>query len=125
MHEIDLISKMVLYAEKVARDNHADHIAGITVEVGELSGVLPVLLEEYYPIVVQDREMLKDSRLHIITVPGEGLCDECHTLYNVAAFQGACPKCGSRYKQILGGRDFMVKNILIGQDHPRENQKRG
>ena len=45
MHEIGLLYKMAELAEKVAAENGLKKIISITVEVGELSGILPVLLE--------------------------------------------------------------------------------
>lgn len=112
MHEISVLYKMAELAETVAAKNNVRKITSITVEVGELSGILPVFLEKYYPVVIGNREMLRESNLLIRMVPGEALCDECQTLYNVMKNEGKCPKCQSQGKTILGGRDFVVKNIL-------------
>ena len=46
-------------------------------------------------------------------VSDEGLCTDCQTLYNVMRFEGRCPKCKSRNKKIISGREFVVKNILV------------
>lgn len=116
MHEIGALYKMVLQAEKTAKANHVMRIKAMTVEVGELSGILPVFLEKYYSIVIENHPILQGSELNIKMIPGEGLCDECHALYNVAANEGACPKCGSRNKTILGGRDFVLKSILVEEN---------
>ncbi|MBR5015334.1 MAG: hydrogenase maturation nickel metallochaperone HypA, partial [Clostridia bacterium] len=51
------------------------------------------------------------SELHIITVAGEALCKDCEAMYNVARNEGACPKCGSRNKTILGGQEFVLREI--------------
>lgn len=112
MHEIAVLYKAIEQAEAVAAKNNVKKISTITVEVGELSGILPVFLEKYYSIVTENRELLKGSDLLIQIVPGEALCDECHALYNVMKNEGKCPKCSSRCKTILGGRDFVLKNIL-------------
>ena len=112
MHEIGILYKMMDHAEAVARENNVSKIERIAVEVGDLSGVLPAFLEKYYPIVIEGREILKDSGLLIQMVPGQALCDECQTLYNVMKNEGKCPRCSSRSKSILGGRDFVVKSII-------------
>ena len=39
------------------------------------------------------------------------LCRECGAMYNIMANEGKCPKCGSRYKKILGGQQFLLKEI--------------
>jgi Zn finger protein HypA/HybF involved in hydrogenase expression len=32
-------------------------------------------------------------------------------MYNIMASEGKCPKCGSIYKKILGGQQFLLKEI--------------
>lgn len=104
---------MVEQAEAVAKANNADRIKAVEVEVGELSGILPVFLEKYYPVVIENRDFFKNSELVIRVIPGEGLCLECNTLYNVMKCEGKCPRCKSREKKILGGREFILKNIIV------------
>lgn len=113
MHEISVLYKMLDSVEQVAKENHVKKIRSIEVELGELSGMLPVFFEQYYEPATEHREMFQGSELHIHQIPGEALCEDCHTLYNVMRFEGACPKCGSRRKKILGGRQFLVKNIIV------------
>ena len=112
MHEIGVLYKMIEQVEDVAKKNNVKHIKSIEIELGELSGMLPVFFEQYYPIIAQNREMFKDSNLIIREVPGEGLCLYCSTMFNVMRCEGICPKCKSRNKKILSGRDFVLKNIL-------------
>lgn len=111
MHEIGVLTKAVDLVENVAKDNHLDHISYITLEIGELSGYLPVFFEKYFPVVTEDRPLFRDTELHIQTVLGQGLCTDCDTLYNIMKCEGRCPKCGSRDKKVLGGQQFLVKDI--------------
>ncbi len=111
MHEISVLQKAVDLAEEVANENNVGQIAYITLDVGELSGYLPVFFEKYYPIVIENRPIFKDSQLIIHTVPGEALCKDCSAMYNVLSNKGVCPKCGSRHKKILGGTQFALKEI--------------
>ena len=48
--------KMAELAKTVEAENSLKKISSITVEVGELSGILPVFLEKYYPFVIENRE---------------------------------------------------------------------
>ncbi|TEB04086.1 Hydrogenase/urease nickel incorporation protein HypA [Pelotomaculum schinkii] len=113
MHEISVLYEVVKLAEEIAMKNNVKRIDSISIEVGELSGILPVFLEKYYPVVVENKEILKSSTLLIQNVPGEALCRECHSLYNVMKNEGKCPRCQSRNKTILGGREFVLKNIMF------------
>lgn len=104
MHEIGALKKAVDLCNQIAVDNKIDSIKTITLEVGELTGYLPVFFEKYYPI-------LKESTLKCIVVKGQATCNECDAFYNVMKCKGVCPKCGSRQKTIISGQQFLVKNI--------------
>ena len=111
MHEISVLHSAVTLAEETARENGIGRLAYISLEVGELSGCLPVFFEKYYPVVIENRPLFEDCELRILKARGEGLCLECNAMYNVMACKGKCPKCGSRSKKILGGSEVVLKEI--------------
>lgn len=111
MHEIGVLVKAVNMVEEISKEQQINRIKFVTLEVGELTGYLPVFFEKYWEIVTEDIECLRGAELKIQTVRGQALCRECQTLYNVMRQKGQCPKCGSREKKILSGEQFLVKNI--------------
>ena len=122
MHEISVLNRAVDLAEQTAIDNNIDRIAYITLEVGELSGYLPVFFEKYFEVVIEDRPIFEGAELKMIRPRGEGLCLDCHAMYNVMANEGRCPKCGSRNKKILGGQQFLLKEIGFVEPAPDSAQ---
>ena len=122
MHEISVLKRSVDLAEQTAIDNNIDRIAYITLEVGELSGYLPVFFEKYFEVVIEDRPIFEGAELKMIRPRGEGLCLDCHAMYNVMANEGRCPKCGSRNKKILGGQQFLLKEIGFVEPAPDSAQ---
>ena len=122
MHEISVLKRAVDLAEQTAIDNNIDRIAYITFEVGELSGYLPVFFEKYFEVVIEDRPIFEGAELKMIRPRGEGLCLDCHAMYNVMANEGRCPKCGSRNKKILGGQQFLLKEIGFVEPAPDSAQ---
>jgi len=111
MHEIGALSEAIKVVERVAKENGIEKVRLITLEIGELTGYLPVFFEKYFPIVTEDKPLVKDAELRIQVVRGQALCRQCETLYNVMRHEGRCPKCGSRDKTILGGQEFLIKEI--------------
>ncbi len=63
MHEISVLKRAVDLAEQTAIDNNIDRIAYITLEVGELSGYLPVFFEKYFEVVIEDRPIFEGAEL--------------------------------------------------------------
>ena len=113
MHEIGALTKAIDLVEKVAKENEVKRIKSITLEVGELTGFLPIFFEKYFPVVIENRLIFEDAKLQIQIVKGQALCSECETLYNVMKQEGKCPVCGSREKTVLGGQEFLVKHIEV------------
>ncbi len=111
MHEIGVLTEAVNLVEQIARDNQISKVKYITLEIGELCGYVPLFFEKYFPVVIEDRPVFAGAELRIREVKGQALCSECQTLYNVMKNEGRCPKCGSREKKILGGQQFLVKDI--------------
>lgn len=113
MHEIGVLYKMLEQVEAVAKANDVSKIKAIVIDLGELSGMLPAFFEQYYPAATENKELFKGSELIINKIPGQGLCLDCNAMYNIMRLEGVCPKCKSRNKKVLGGRDFVIKNILV------------
>lgn len=111
MHEIGVLVEAIKTVEQVAKKNQIERVRYITLEIGELTGYLPIFFEKYFPIVVTDKPIVNQAELRINIVKGQALCNECQTLYNVMKNEGSCPKCKSREKKILGGQDFLIKDI--------------
>ena len=111
MHEIGMLYETAKIAVQYAEQNQIDSIKGITMEVGEGSGVFPEIFTEYFPYVAAQYPQLKDAEMHIRIVPSEGLCTDCHCLYNIMKQKGICPRCHSRKKKVLSGRKVRIQDI--------------
>ena len=115
MHEISVLKRAVDLAEKVAVENNANKLSYLTIEVGELTGYVPVFFHKYFPIVTEGSSLFDGCELKIVTATGEALCKECGSIYNVMREEGKCPTCGSRDKTILGGTEFRLLEIGVSE----------
>ena len=80
MHEIGVLNEAVKTIEKVAADNNISNIKQVTLEVGELSGYLPVFFEKYFDVLTENKPLFKDCELKITVETGEDLCSPLLTL---------------------------------------------
>lgn len=121
MHEMGVLIKLVEQLEQLASSNHISSISTVSIEVGQLSGILPFYLKKYYAMLIKDHSLLQNSTLDIREIPAEGLCQECGFLYNIVKNKGLCPHCGSRKRKIISGRDFVLKNIVYSDDQEADS----
>ncbi len=111
MHEIGALYQAAKTVDGIAKEHHIEQIKYITLEIGELTGFLPVFFEKYFPVVAEDFPVMRDAELKLHVVRGEAVCSECESLYNVMRCEGVCPRCKSREKQIVSGQDFLISDI--------------
>lgn len=110
MHELGLLDAMLRTVEDVMQEEKLTRVEKIVLEVGAISGVVPVFLEESYPIVVQGTPF-ENTQMEIEIVPGRVRCNNCGREYDADLFTLQCP-CGVKDLTPLAGRDFMIKEIL-------------
>lgn len=113
MHEISILENVLKTCRKVAAENDVSHIQGITLSVGELSGIIPHFFTEYFPIITKDESLFDGTELKIREISGEALCQECSCMYNVMKTEGKCPRCSSRNKTIIGGQEIILEELLV------------
>lgn len=113
MHELSVLKKVVDKCSEVAKENNATKVKIVTLEIGELTGYIPKFFTEYFPIITKDNPLYSDTKVKLISTPGEALCEKCGAMYNVMKHKGECPLCKSRNKKIIGGHEFSIKEILV------------
>ena len=111
MHEIGLLYSAAETAVKYADGNDITEVNSILLELGELAGVVPNVFTGYFDYVKEQFPKLRKAQLQLKIVPGEALCDNCGCMYNVMSSEGKCPRCESRVKTILSGRDVRLMSI--------------
>lgn len=111
MHELGIVYEIAKTVENVVAQNRLSKVDAIILQIGELSTVIPKYIRDCYPAAV-DGTMLEETELKIEILPGNARCDECGKVYNVIKNRGTCPGCGGREREILSGKEFMIKEII-------------
>ena len=119
MHELSYLLRFLSLAEetlkKEADENPEKALqpASVTLEVGELTGILPEYLHRYYPAAVKNTAF-REASLEIIYLPAKLRCLSCGLEYHPEkAFDYRCPGCGSLSGKILQGRELALKEIRL------------
>jgi hydrogenase nickel incorporation protein HypA/HybF len=111
LHELSVVINVVQTVESIARKNGLTRIDTLVLQIGELSSVIPRYIEACYPAAV-DGTLLQETKLRIEVLPGNGMCKECNTVFNLLQNHDTCPKCGSKHREILSGKEFIIKEII-------------
>jgi hydrogenase nickel incorporation protein HypA/HybF len=112
MHEMALTESIVEIAVDAARQQGAEKVKQVFVEVGALSHVEPEALEFCFA-AVSAGTIAEGSLLVIDCVPGAGWCADCSKTVSIAERFGACPECGRYRVQMTAGDELRVREIEV------------
>lgn len=112
MHELGITQSIVEIAEKTAREQNAERVLSVTIEIGDLSGVIPDAVEFCFEACVQGT-LLEGSRLCISRIPGRGKCNDCGTDVRLDNMTFNCSNCGSYSLEQIQGDEMNIKEVEI------------
>ncbi len=112
MHEVGITKNLIDIAETHARQAGASQIQSVTVEIGDLSGVIAEAVEFCFEAVSRNT-MLEGSRLIIKRIPGEMSCNECQHKFSVTNLTLECPACGGFRLTTLQGKELKITEMEI------------
>jgi hydrogenase nickel incorporation protein HypA/HybF len=109
MHELGVVLEIFDLIEEIMEEQNLKKVSSITVEVGELSGILPDYFKECWGVARQGG-VFNDTELKLQFVPAVALCT-CGEKYEMTSNSRVCPKCHHTDYQVVKGREFMVLSI--------------
>lgn len=112
MHEMGIADAMVKTVDRIVKRENAAGVRSITVELGELSGVVPRFLAECWEAVVAGTEY-EGVELRLHPVPGTAQCLDCDTTFVTDIESLHCPHCGGVKLKPLSGQDMTIAEIEI------------
>jgi hydrogenase nickel incorporation protein HypA/HybF len=111
VHELGVVIEVVKTVEEFAAKNGVTRIQALVLQIGEISSVIPHYVEACYPAAV-DGTILEGSELRIETLSANARCRSCAKVFGFKESGGKCPACGGGDFELLGGREFMIKEIV-------------
>lgn len=113
MHELGVVFHCIKEVNKIAAENGVSRVNSVTVEIGEVSTVLPDLFEDCWNWAVKKETVLKDAKLIIETLPAVTHCENCLKNYPTVQYGKTCPYCGSGETYLLTGNELSIKQIEV------------
>lgn len=112
MHEMAITQSILDIAVSEAKKHEAVRVRQIRICVGEYSGVVPQLIQEYYNLISAGT-IAENAELVIERVPVTVRCRVCGAESRIDKRRFACPVCGSVEIQLLTGREFYVDSLEV------------
>lgn len=109
MHELGVVLEIFELVEEIMKEQDLKTVSTITVEVGELSGILPDYLKECWNVAKIGGTFDK-TELILEFIPAVAKCS-CGFEYEMQKNNRICPNCRKTDYEVIGGREFMVKQI--------------
>ena len=111
MHELGVVFRIIDDLTEVGKENNIEKIHTVTLQLGEVSGVVPDLLTDAWKWAADRTELMKGAELVIESLPAVTYCEECGSEYETVRYGKTCPNCGSLRTYLLRGNEFLIKEI--------------
>ena len=112
MHELAIVEGILRTVIPAAEKNGAERIEKICLKIGELSGVVPSCVTEYFTIAAKGT-MAEGAAVEMESIPVRVHCNACGSEEILPAGTYACPVCKSRKFRIISGREYFVDHIEV------------
>lgn len=112
MHELGVVFHVIKMVEEVAQENDLTQVESVTLELGEVSGVIDSYLENCWNWAVKKQDkLLREADLKIETIPAVTYCEDCRKRYGTIEHGKICPHCGGIHTYLQQGNEFRIKEI--------------
>ncbi len=112
MHELGVVFHVIKMVEEVAADNNLTEVESVTLEIGEVSGIIEEYLQKCWNwAVVKKSDILRNSKLIVEEIPAVTFCEECAQTYETVKYGKICPYCESQKTYLQQGNEFSIKEI--------------
>lgn len=111
MHELGMVFSIIDTIEQVGAENSLTKVTEVTLEVGEVSGIVPQFLTECWGWSVKKSPLLDGSELKIEIIPAVTYCEDCGKTYPTVEFAKVCPHCHSEKTYLAVGNELNIKDI--------------
>lgn len=113
MHELGVVFHISDSVVRIAEENQAEKVRSVTLEIGEVSTVIPEYLIDVWKWNCKRVPLLEDCKLLVERIPAVTWCDSCGKTYPTVPHGRICPHCGSDKTWLQTGNEVNIKDITI------------
>ena len=132
MHELGVVFHIADSVVKIAQDNQAQHVRRVTLQIGEVSTVIPDYLIDVWKWNCKRNPMLEDCELLWEPIHAITYCENCGKTYDTVPQGKICPHCGSdriifQYRPSIWAAltEYMPRDMVKRLDDVIRNERGG
>ena len=111
MHELGTVFYVIEQIEKVCKENELTTVGSVTLQIGEVSGIIPEYIVDCWEWAKKNNAYVKDALIKIETLEAVTYCEDCQKTYPTMKYKKICPYCGSEHTYLLTGNEYNIKEI--------------
>lgn len=120
MHELGIVFHIIRSVEDVAAQNNLRRVSSVTLQVGEVSGIIPSYLTDCWRWACDKNDLMRGCELEVEEIPAVTHCEGCGCDYPTVASGRTCPHCGSGDTYLVQGNETLIKEIATPDQAPGE-----
>lgn len=120
MHELGIVIEVVKQVEKLAKQNDVERVTSVTLEVGEVSGVVKEYFLDAFKWFTKKSEYMKECELEYVSIEGMSYCQDCKKTYPTTKFGKECPYCKSQRTYLVSGQEVKIRDIQVENKPKKE-----
>ena len=113
MHEMGIILHLAKSLEETAEQEKIKKITRVTLEVGEVSGIMMDYFTDCWDYFKKRHPVLDTAALEIETIPAVTFCGSCEKTYPTVQYGRTCPYCQSGETWLIQGNECIIKEIEV------------
>ena len=111
MHERSLVKTLIDQVREEARVRNMGRIHEIQLQIGEFSGVEPLLMESAF-CEMSAEYWEYEVRLIVEVISLKASCRTCGECFSIENFHFFCPTCDGKDVEVTAGEEMRLVNIL-------------
>ena len=113
MHELGIVLNVIDRVEEIAKENNVKKVTKLTLEIGEVSSIVPSYFSDCCEWAKKKTDYMKDTELEMIILEGLSYCRDCKKTYKTTEYAKKCPHCGSDDTYLVTGDEMRIKDIEV------------
>ena len=113
MHELGVVFYIVKDVKKVAEENKVEKVNSVTLQVGEVSGIITDYFTDCWNYFRGRHPVLGSAELELEEIPAVTFCGNCEKTYPTVRYGRECPYCHSGETWLIRGNECIIKEIEV------------